>query len=151
MTSPMTRLSRRSHTSLGLLLLTAVLTGCQTIRAYPVCYFAKKPSPEEQTSLEAGWKRDVAAFLGKDADVEVTHDDRWVIAKGLPQGHETLKEIWPRLGCIGPYASGLTYPYYSHCLDLLQKILEKPDYLVRGKESDFLDGYLGDCNGSLRP
>jgi hypothetical protein len=123
--------------------------GCASIRPYPICYFAEKPSPSEESQLFEGWTRTIRAYLGAEADVTISGDKRWLLARGFDFDHDALGRIWPRFGCVGSYQSSITYPYYSHCLDLLQQMMASRDYLLRGKESDFLNGFYGYCNASL--
>jgi hypothetical protein len=118
------------------------------VQPYPICYYSKKPSPEERAQLIKRWQSDIEAYLGRDAALALSPDERWLFARGLAGDHAALRKIWPRLGCVGYYQSALSYPYYSHCIELLQKMLDTRNYLLRGKESDFLNGFYGYCNGS---
>jgi hypothetical protein len=118
------------------------------VRPYPICFYSERPSEDKLAELRKGLIRVVRAYLGKKAQVTFSPDSRWVIARGWRSGHSSLEKIWPRLGCIGEYRSGISYPYYSHCLDLLRETLRTHSYLKRGDKSDFLKGFLGYCNGS---
>lgn len=118
------------------------------VRPYPICFFNERPTEQEMSDIRKGIVRVMHAYLGRSSSVSFSSDSRWVVARGSNYGHSSLEKLWPRLGCIGAYRSGITYPYYSHCLNLLRETLRSHDYLKRGENSDFLNGFLGYCNGS---
>jgi hypothetical protein len=126
------------------------MSACTTVRSYPICYFGAKPPEEDQRHNISGWEIAAKYHLGPLADPTLSNDERWLFARGFDGSHTELAKIWPRLGCIGRYASSLSYAYYSKCLELLSEILLRNNYLLRGDKSEFLGEFYGYCNGSQR-
>ena len=75
-------------------------------------------------------------------------DDRWMSLKARQAGHDALKKVWPRIGCVGGYITQGDYVLYKRCVDYLDAFLQQRSYAFGGAASDG-DGISGQlfCDG----
>lgn len=117
-----------------LLAMCALLSSCETVRLYPVCFF----DPVQPDSAVRSRHIDVLTQTLRrfDANATATEDGRWIVAKTTWISHEELQRVWPRLGCVGTVTSGTEVKRSADCTMFLADQLKSGEYRVFDIKTD---------------
>lgn len=114
------------------------------IRAYPICFFERRPGPSDLDAYRSKIRAFIVPYFGKSVVAEFSPNDRFFTVRGRDSGHNALRRVWPRVGCVGQYISHSQYVDYHRCVTYLSAVLKNWDYLLLGADSEG-----GDVAGQL--
>lgn len=126
----------------------ALLAGCATTRAYPVCFYRERLPEPQLAAYGAATAAAVSLYVGPQSRQALSWNQRVLIVRGPRAGQRRLARVWPQLGCVGRYIEDTQYQGYARCLRYLRDWLAAEGASPIGEQSD--GGALGQlyCDGN---
>ncbi len=117
-----------------LALMSVLLTGCSSVKMYPICFYEKKPDTETlDRVIVPGLRKSFAAVLSGIADdLSVSPDARWIVASTTDTQDANLLKMWPRLACIGPAGSASEVKLQVDCISYVKDFIKERKYTELG-------------------
>lgn len=106
--------------------------GCASTKIYPVCYY---DSNETQANRE-DISKFVTSVAGDSALISFSPNDRYISVETFDSKHQTLAQVWPRVGCIGQTRYDVEYLKYAACIYMIQDAIQNGGLTKIGKVSD---------------
>lgn len=127
----------------------ACLSGCTSVKYYPLCVFGPDPKIKSRQELFNRTEKFVRTIVGEDAQIEIAPNQRVVVVKTDELHHEELAKVWPTAGCVGQTRYDVEYKQYKSCVYLIEKALSREGVPLPGKWSDALGSSTVYCGQSL--
>lgn len=116
-------------------LLAFALTGCTTVKIYPLCFYEEKPDSQSlQQDYVPGLRQTFASIVDADPQkISVTPDARWIVARTTHTQDADLLRMWPRVGCIGPAGSTSEVKLQADCVAYVTDFIQEKRYTELGQ------------------
>lgn len=115
-------------------LIPALLTGCASVKMYPICFYEKQPDAETlDRFFVPGLRKSFGAILvDSNADFSVSPDARWIVASTTDTQDANLLKMWPRLACIGSAGSTSEVKLQADCISYIKDFIKERKYTELG-------------------
>ncbi len=104
-----------------------LISGCSTVKPYPVCFY-DPIAPDTETRKEHAISLEEILRVSA-SYVNSSPDGRWIYAETNWFQHKNLSKTWPRISCIGKVTSGTEVKRYQDCIYYVEDLLKNKNYI----------------------